>query len=390
MLIRRSHRFRLAAAASLSILCAALLQVAASSQPLEMSLRATSVHRLEHRTPGDRTRGSSTLVESSSLSAAPPASQATTARQPATRTSSQRVSAPAYKQPRTPWGDPDLQGSWSNATVTPLERPAELGSKEFFTPAEAAEYAKTALQKYLAQANFVEETDLAGETLPELWGEARGMVPTLRTSLIVGPTGRVPALTPEARSRAAQRAARLSKDRLDGPEERPLNERCLYFSSMGPAMLPSITYNSNYEIIQTPTAVVIQVELGPGLRIIPLDRKPHLPGHMTQWLGDSRGHWEGNTLVVDTTNVSSKRELRGSTDGLHVVEHFTRTAADMLMYRFTASDPSTWVEPWTAEIPMRPLDGELYEYACHEGDRSMESMLRAARKLEAEQPGSPR
>ena len=300
------------------------------------------------------------------------------------------VMAQVSGPPRTPWGDPDLHGSWTNATVTPLERPADLGSKEFFTPAEAAEYSKTALQKYLAQANFTEETELAGETLPELWGEERGMVPTLRTSLIVGPTGRVPALTPEARNRAAQRSGRLSKERLDGPEERPLNERCLYFPSMGPAMLPSITYNSNYEIIQTPSAVVIHVELGPGLRIIPLDRRPHLPTHMTQWLGDSRGHWEGDTLVVETTNVSARRELRGSTDGLHVVERFTRTANDTLMYRFTASDPGTWVDSWTAEVPMRPLDGALYEYGCHEGNRSMESMLRAARKAESVQTGSPR
>lgn len=339
------------------MVCAALAQVATSSQSLEPSLTSASAQQ---------------AIRATGTRPAP------------------RQAPPAYKQPRTPWGDPDLQGQWSNATVTPLERPIELGSKEFFTPAEAAEYSKTALQKYLAQSNYVEETDLAGETLPELWGEARGMVPTLRTSLIIGPTGRVPALTTDARNRAAQRAARFSKERLDGPEERPLNERCLYFSSMGPAMLPSLTYNSNYEIVQTPSAVVIHVELGPGLRIIPLDRRPHLPAHMTQWLGDSRGHWEGDTLVVDTTNVSARRELRGSTDGLHVVERFTRTAADMLTYRFTASDPTTWVEPWTAEIPMHPLDGSLYEYACHEGNRSMESVLRAARTLEAAPPDSPR
>ena len=131
-------------------------------------------------------------------------------------------------------------------------------------------------------------------------------------------------------------------------------------------------------------------ELGPGLRIIPLSRTPHLPPHMTQWLGDSRGHWEGNTLVVETTNLSAKRELRGSADGLHVTERFTRTAADTLLYRFTASDPDTWVESWTAEVPMHPLDGALYEYACHEGNRSMENMLRAARKLDATPPNSPR
>ncbi len=352
----RVARSRLVAAAWIAgVLCMTPSQVATSSQPPEASYVTTQ-----------------TAPASAGTRSAP------------------RRTAPAYRQPRTPWGDPDLQGRWSNATITPLERPAELGSKEFFTPAEAAEYSKTALQKYLAQSNFVEETELAGETLPDLWGEARGMVPTLRTSLIIGPTGRVPALTPEARNRAAQRAARLSKERLDGPEERPLNERCLFFPSMGPAMLPSITYNSNYEIIQTPSAVVIQVELGPGLRIIPLNRTPHLPQHIAQWLGDSRGHWEGDTLVVETTNVSARRELRGSTDGLHVVERFTRSAADALTYRFTASDASTWVEPWTAEVPMHPLDGALYEYACHEGNRSMESILSAARKSEAASTDRPR
>ena len=286
------------------------------------------------------------------------------------------------RQARTPWGHPDIQGRWTNATLTPLERPAALGAKEFFTPAEAAEYAKTALETYIQQTNQTAETELAGETTPELWGEPRTIVPTLRTSLIVGPTGRLPALTPEARQRLAARPPAGPFGRMDSYEDRPLNERCLWFSSEGPALLPSITYNSNYQIVQTPTHVVIQAEMGGGVRIIPLDGRPPLPASVTRWLGDSRGRWEGDTLVVDTANVSPKREWRGSSSGLRLVERFRRTPEGLLLYQFTATDPGTWVEPWSAEIPMTPQRGLLYEYGCHEGNRSLEHVLRAARKAD--------
>ena len=289
---------------------------------------------------------------------------------------------PAAGLPRTPWGHPDIQGRWSNATLTPLERPAALGGKEFFTPEEAAEYAKTALETYLEQANLTAETELAAETTPELWGEPRTIVPTGRTSLIVGPTGRLPALTPEARQRFAARPPAGPVGRMDSYEDRPLNERCLWFSSEGPALLPSITYNSNYQIVQTPTHVAILAEMGGGLRIIPLDGRPHLPSAVTRWLGDSRGRWDGDTLVVETTNVSPKREWRGSSSGLRLVERFQRAPDGLLLYQFTATDPATWVEPWSAEIPMTTLDGLLYEYACHEGNRSLEYVLRAARKAD--------
>jgi hypothetical protein len=284
--------------------------------------------------------------------------------------------------PRTPWGHPDLQGRWTNATLTPLERPATLGGKEFFSPAEAAEYSKTALTTFLQQTNLTAETELAGETTPELWGEPRTIVPTRRTSLIIGPTGRLPALTPEARQRLTARPPAGPVGRMDSYEDRPLNERCLWFSSEGPPMLPSITYNSNYQIVQTPTHVAIQIEMGGGVRIIALDGRPHLPPSVTRWLGDSRGHWEGDTLVVETKNISPRREWRGSSSGLTLVERFRRTTDGLLLYQFTATDPATWVEPWSAEVPMTPLDGLLYEYACHEGNRSLEHILRAARKAE--------
>jgi hypothetical protein len=285
--------------------------------------------------------------------------------------------------PRTPWGHPDLQGRWTSATLTPLERPSDLGPKEYFTEAEASEYAKTALERFVAAINMPEEAALAGEFSPDLWGEPRSIVPTRRTSLIVGSTGRLPPLTAEGRQRAAARAAARKADRADSPEERPLPERCLWFPVEGPPMLPGIVYNSNYEIVQTPTHVAIHVEMGDGVRIIPLDGRPHLPAHVAQWFGDSRGRWEGDTLVVETTNFSDKRDFRGSTDRLRLIERFKRTSQDLLLYEFTAEDPTTWSAPWTAEIPMQPLGGLLYEYACHEGNRSLGNILRAARAADA-------
>ena len=282
--------------------------------------------------------------------------------------------------PRTAWNAPDLQGLWTNASLTPLERPAALGAKEFFTPAEAAEYKTHALQTYIESTN--QTGDISGEQMPDLWGEERTIVPTLRTSLITGPSGRVPPLTPEGRQRLAARAAAQIGSGFDSPEQRPLNERCLWFPSDGPPMLPSITYNSNYEIVQTPGYLMIHAEMGNGVRIVPIDERPHLPASMREWLGDSRAHWDGDTLVVDTTNVSDKRDVRGSTSGLHVVERFTRTAGDTLMYRFTVDDPTTWTAPWSGEIPMRPLDGLVYEYGCHEGNRSLGNVLSGARAAE--------
>jgi hypothetical protein len=294
-----------------------------------------------------------------------------------THPAAQATRAAAHTVQRTSWGHPDLQGRWTNASLTPLERPASLGTKEFFTPAEAAEYKTHALQTYFDSTN--QSDDISGERPSDLWGEDRTIVPTLRTSLIVGPRGRVPPLTDEARRRAAARTASRIGSGMDDPEQRPLAERCLFFSADGPPMLPSITYNSNYEIVQTPGAVMIHIEMGNGVRIIPLDSRPHLPSSIRQWLGDSRGRWEGDTLVVETTNVSDKRDTRGSAGGLHVVERFTRSSEDMLMYRFTVDDPAAWTEPWSGEIPMRPLDGLIYEYGCHEGNRSLANVLSGAR-----------
>ena len=281
---------------------------------------------------------------------------------------------------RTPWGHPDLQGRWTNATLTLLERPVEFGSKEFFTEEEAAGYSKTALERFLAANNFTEEAALSGEFEPGVWVEERSIVSTHRTSLIIGPTGRLPPLTPAARARVAARNALRSDD---GPEGRSLNERCLWFPAGGPPLLPSISYNSNHQIIQTPTHVLIYTEMGPAVRIIPLDGRPHLRDRLRQWHGDSRGRFEGETLVVETTNFTDQTQFRGSGENLRLIERFQRVDRDTIRYQVTANDPTSWTDSWTAEVPMRRLDGLLYEFACHEGNRGLANILSGARAIES-------
>jgi hypothetical protein len=286
---------------------------------------------------------------------------------------------------RTPWGDPALAGRWTNATLTLLERPIEFGAKEFFTDAEAAEYEKTALKRFIAASSSVAEAALSGEFDADIWGEARGIVPTRRTSLIIGPTGRLPPLTPEAQRRARARGPRQI-DFADNPEDRTAAERCLWFGVGGPPMLPGLVYNSNYEIVQTPTHVVILAEMGGAVRIIPIGDHPRPPASLREWQGYSVGRWDGDTLVVETTNFNDKVLFRGSSrENLRLEERFRRVNADLIMYQFTAEDPSTWTAPWTAEIPMRKLDGLIYEYACHEGNIGLENILRGARATDAAQ-----
>ena len=288
---------------------------------------------------------------------------------------------PASAVPRTPWGTPDLQGTWTNETLTLLERPPEFGPKEYFTEAEAAEYLQTALDRLLASVNLQKEAALSGEFTPGLWVERRALVPTRRTSLIVGPTGRIPPLVPAARTRPAA-PAQGGDRQTDGPEARSLLERCIAFPVGGPPMLPGIGYNSNYQIVQTSTHVMILAEMGSAARVIPLDRRPHLPASIGQWAGDSRGWWEGDTLVVETTNFNDKVRFRGSTESLRLTERFRQVTRDMIMYEFTVADPNTWSESWTAEIPMRRLGSQIYEFACHEGNYGLANILKGARYVE--------
>jgi hypothetical protein len=286
----------------------------------------------------------------------------------------------------TPDGKPDLEGIWINSSVIPLERPVNLKDKEFYTKEEAAENAKKVLgisswERLGSQAEVHYNMAQFGQDLSQ-----EKVATTLRTSMIVGPDGRIPPFTPEAQKRRADLAAKNRGHQFDSAENRPLQERCLMFSTEGPPMLPS-AYNNNLQIVQGHGQVAILQELIHSARIIPTsegptDGSPHLPPTIRQWLGDSRGHWEGQTLVVDTTNFTDKTAFRGSTDSLHLVERFTRADADTLLYEFTAEDPATWARPWTAQLLLSKIEGPIFEYACHEGNLGMAHTLSAARMAE--------
>jgi hypothetical protein len=289
----------------------------------------------------------------------------------------------AYTPPRTPDGQPDLQGIWTNATITPLERPVEFANKEFLTAQEAAEY-----EKRVAQANNADRRDLppdrdVGLAYNDFWYD-RGtkIVGTRRTSLIVDPKdGRIPPLTPQAQKIQQDLRAAAVGHANDGPENHSLADRCILWPTAGPPMMPSF-YNNNYQIVQTPGYVMIVVEMIHDARIIPLDGRPHLPPGMRQWLGDPRGHWEGNTLVVETTNFNDKTRFRGAGPNMKLTERFTRVAPDTILYEFTVDDPESFTRPWTAQIPMTKSEGPIFEYACHEGNYAMTGMLSGARAEE--------
>jgi len=283
--------------------------------------------------------------------------------------------APAQaKKWRTPWGDPDLQGSWSNATTTPLERPAKYAGREFLTDAErAAQDSQTEIGRDKRAAPGTAE-DVAGAYNASWWewGRADG-----RTSLIYDPPdGRIPQLTPEGQKRKGERNESIRTDGpYYGPEDLDYYTRCIIR-----APLPRLSsgYDNNYEIVQTPGAVAIFQEMIHETRIIPLDGGPHLDSSVRQWLGDSRGHWEGETLVVETTNFNEPRGFEGATENLRLVERWTRVANDRIDYRFTVSDPATWTKPWSAAIAWNK-GGTPYEYACHEDNMGLYDILAGAR-----------
>ena len=303
---------------------------------------------------------------------------------------------------RTPWGDPDLQGTYTNKTITPLQRPEELAGKEFLTDEDAA-----VLQDRTAQTR-VDRPPRAGDpgTYNQFWFD-RGttVVPTRRTSLIVDPTdGRIPPLTPDAQNNEAARVralARRTTGEADSWEDLDLNDRCMLWS-VGPPMLPG-GYNNNFLILQTPGYVVIHVEMIHDTRIIPLDGRPSLGPHHRQWLGNMRGHWEGQTLVVETTNLATTEDgsasgndpirIRAARGGdqantLRVVERFTRVDADTVSYQFTIEDPARWTKPWTGEVPITKTEGPLFEYACHERNYSIVNVLSGARTREKDAEGA--
>ena len=282
---------------------------------------------------------------------------------------------------RTADGHPDFEGIWSNAILTPLERPAELAGKSTLTEQEAAAY-----EKQLVERNNVDrrndvgtENDVARAYNDAWYDRGSKVVKTRRTSLIVDPPdGRIPPLTPEAQKRAAERAEARRLHPADGPEDRALNERCILTGTTGPPMLPG-PYNNNYQIVQTPGAILIFTEMVHDARVVHMDGRPHLPQNIRQWKGDSIGHWEGDTLVVDTTNFTDQTNFRGSGENLHLVERFTRVDADTLLYEFTVDDPRSFTRPWTAAIASTKTEGPILEYACNEGNYGMRNLLSAAR-----------
>ncbi len=304
----------------------------------------------------------------------------------------------AWTPPRGPDGHPLLEGIWNSASLTPLERPAALGSKEFYTEAEAAAYEK----KRLDDANRDRrdgpaEADV-GRSYNELFYDrgiklARGR----RTSLIVDPAnGRIPPMTAEGQARLHARDAYFRVHPADGPEDRPLADRCLMFSQSGPPMIPG-NYNNNYQIVQAGNALVILAEMGNQARVMSVDGRAPLPGAVAQWTGDSHGHWEGDTLVVETTNFRFNERSRfgvqyegGLTDDkLRITERFTRGGENFIIYRAMISDPGVYTRAWTFEVALERAEGPLYEYACHEGNYGLAGVLSGARAQERlEAPGA--
>jgi len=288
-----------------------------------------------------------------------------------------------YTPPRTPHGHPDLQGIWSNAVITPLERPPEFADRAFLTEDEAREYERQRLEatnRDRRQADLDADIRLAYNDF--WWDSGTNVVATRRTSLIIDPPdGRIPPLTAAARQRVESEPNRRGIEFTDGPEDRPLMERCIHFGSAGPPMMPS-AYNNNYHLVQTKDYVLIVNEMIHEARIIPLYDKPQLPQHARQWLGSSRGHWEGDSLVIETTNFTDQISFRGSSENMHLTERFTRIADNILLYEFTVTDPDAFTRPWTAQIPSVKVDGLMYEYACHEGNKGMLGILSGARAAE--------
>ena len=286
--------------------------------------------------------------------------------------------------PLTAEGHPDLQGMWLNNTATPLQREKDFADKAFFTEEEALDYEKHYLWDRAAVVNAGKpfELEVGADVDAFDWGH---VLPNRRTSLVVDPAdGKVPALTPDAQRLLTERTEHLNAHYAENPEDLRNGERCLTMvagSAAGAPMLPAF-YNNHVQIVQTADYVMIESEMIHDARVIPLDGRPHLPAAIRQWKGDSIGRWEGDTLVVDTTNFTDRTMFRGSGTMLHVVERFTLSGADMLTYQFTIDDPASFVRSWSAELVVSKTDGRMFEYSCHEANYSMTNVLRGARFAE--------
>ncbi len=294
--------------------------------------------------------------------------------------------------PPTPWGAPDLQGVWDFRTLTPMERPDELADKQILTAEEAAQFREGRLAEIFARDDEV-PADIVGNYNQFWFDRGTTVVETNRTSLVVDPPdGRLPPLTPAAQERQAAMAE--ARRGVGGHQPTPggwlddlgsngLQVRCILGFNSGPPMTPG-GYNNNVQLIQTPEQVVILNEMNHNARIVPLDGRSHLRPALRQWVGDSRGRWDGETLVVETTNFLRETSfMRGaSSPNLHLVERFTRVDADTLLYDVTVDDPATWTKPWTYAVPMKRNPDPIYEYACYEGNYAMETILAGARANE--------
>ena len=304
-----------------------------------------------------------------------------------------------WSPPRTADGKPDLQGVWANNNATPLQRPEILGNRQYLTDEELASIQSRAAELFaldagdaafgdtvfaaaLAEADTFSSTDTATGNYNQFWMVERDW--DNRTSLIVDPpNGRLPATTSRASERMEDRAMRRGRH-AEWTDDRSLGERCLSFGA--PRL--GAGYNSYYQIFQTGSHVALLMEMAHDARIIPVDERPHIDDGIRQWLGDSRGRWEGDTFVVETKNYSPKAYFMAAGENLEITERFTLVGPDVLQYEVTVNDPSTWERPWSATIPLRRSPDAVFEYACHEGNIGMEGILAGARALEQAEAGA--
>jgi hypothetical protein len=294
------------------------------------------------------------------------------------------ATAKKWTPPRTPDGQPDLQGYWTNSTYTPLERPNGV-TKEFYTKEEVAKMEKEAADRESEETTPGTVADVHYDlTQFGLDRSQSTFSSNVRTSIITDPAnGKMPPVNAQGQKRAAERAAERKRMGAitDAAENMALGTRCILMAGSGPPLM-NAGYNSNYQIVQGPGYVLLLTEMIHDVRLVPLDGRPHLPENVRQWMGNSRGHWEGDTLVVETTNFTEKTAFRGSSRNMKVTERFTRTDPNTISYTFTIDDPSTWDRPWSGELPMKKTVGPIFEHACHEGNYGVANTLAGARNEE--------
>jgi hypothetical protein len=315
---------------------------------------------------------------------------------PGAQADAEKLTPENWTVPRLKDGHPDLQGIWTNKSVTPFERPVELGTKAYFTADEAKAFMAKARERGDRDVRTEDVRDVLNAYNEVWWDSGSKVLPNMRTSIVTDPpNGRIPALTPERQAQlAAERKTMEARCKQPGcaiansgqlapadePQALDLMTRCISFGTAVP-MLPT-AYNNNYQFVQGDGMIAIDTEMVHQVRRIPTNGSPHLPSHVRQWFGDPRGHWEGDTLVVETTNFKGEffGRMSAADENLKVTERFTRVAPDILLYQFTVDDPTAWTAPWSGEIPLTRTDGLLYEYACHEGNRGMQNILSAGRQ----------